>query len=150
MSDYQYYKVLRVPFEKYKDNFSSYIHEEYKDDIRSSVEDTFKPFFEYGTVGKFMFAPTEEDYVDFVLEEEYGSGFGEFGKVRSLNSDEVDYAIKLFSLVIKNINADDIKLVEYCWYNCSEAPGYYSNDADEFYSSIRNDINYWVSDLLNK
>lgn len=31
---------------------------------------------------------------------------------------------------------NDVRLVEYCWYNCSEAPDYYLEQDDEFYADV--------------
>jgi hypothetical protein len=29
-----------------------------------------------------------------------------------------------------------IRLVEFCWYNCCEAPDYYDYDEDDFYEEL--------------
>jgi hypothetical protein len=31
---------------------------------------------------------------------------------------------------------DDVRLVEFCWYNCSEAPDYYDEENDDFYKEV--------------
>ncbi len=134
MSDYHRNKVLRVPFDKVGLNPNDY------DDVGYDLWKKFGDMFYWNgsSTGKFDIAPTEEFFIDFVLESEYGADCGEWGKVRELTEVEMALYEPVFKKLYDNINMRDVRLVEYCWYNCSEAPGYYSMDKgkDPFYKEI--------------
>lgn len=91
-------------------------------------------------------APTEENYLDFVLEYSYGEDEGDWGKVRNLLPSEQAAAIKLFQKVIPDATAWNMRVVEFCWYNCSEAPGYFELEDDLFYKSCEKEIYPWYEE----
>ena len=84
MSDYHREKVLRIPMEDMGINPADY------DDIGYDLYEKYGDMFYWNRprVGKFDVAPTEEWFLDFVIEEEYGACCGEWGKVRELTLDE--------------------------------------------------------------
>jgi hypothetical protein len=41
-----------------------------------------------------------------------------------------------FKAIFPEANIDALRVVEYCWYNCCEAPDYYDITEDEFYKEI--------------
>jgi hypothetical protein len=86
--------------------------------------------------GKFESAPTRRYFVDYVLEDEYGADCGEWGKVRVLTEVEKQKYKCVFKKLNPSIDMDKVRLVEFCWYNCCEAPDYYSLCEDPFYSEI--------------
>ena len=75
MSTYVREKVLRIPFEQYKNHFRflDIINEE---DGYNIISIRNPELFGYGDVGKFQFAPTETLFVDYD---------GEYGKTRALS-----------------------------------------------------------------
>ena len=99
------------------------------------VKDEYKKFFRTTYIqksGYFESSPTVESFLDFVFYLNDDS-YGDFGNVRRLTDREFPLALQLFRKLIPTIpdNSDDFRYVEYCWYNCSEAPDYFdvvSND----------------------
>lgn len=131
MSTYVREKVLRIPYEKtglqyrFADPGAA---EEY-------LEENFADLFDYAEVGKFQFAPTDSPYIDFVVEYESDAD-GEFGKVRELYSSEFNKYSRVFAQIMPDAEFSAIRVVEFCWYNCCEAPDYYDYEKDSFYNEI--------------
>ena len=75
-------------------------------------------------------------FIDYILEYEYGSDCGDFGKVRELTDSEKLKYMRVFQHLNPSIDMDRVKLVEFCWYNCSEAPDYYDPVDDDFYLEV--------------
>lgn len=127
MSDYKYEKVVR-----YKLN----IKELGLNDIYDLEELHSDKFGCGGEVGKFDIAPTEEPFIDFVLAESYGEECGDYGRSRKLSEKELEKYVDKFSEILPNINPDNFRVVEFCWYNCSEAPGYFDEIENEFFKEV--------------
>lgn len=148
MSTYVREKVLRIPFEELfkicsiSDWFTS---DDLDDmswliDVSWLLEKKFPNEFEYATVSKFQISPTEDEFIDFVLEYEWDSFCGDFGKVRGLYDIEKENFLPVFQRLNPDFtleNIDNVKVVEFCWYNCSEAPNYYDAEDDDFYKEIK-------------
>lgn len=132
MSDYCKIKALRIPVEKL--NIPEAIDDFW--DWCEAMEEKHPDRFSYRDAGKFSKAPTEEEFLDFVLEEEYGVCEGEWGKVRELYNTEAAVYSPIFQTINKNIDMNNVRLVEFCWYNGTEAPDYYDITKDEFYKEI--------------
>lgn len=132
MSTYVREKVLRIPYEKtgWQQRFKDV------DAAREYCEQNFKSLFEYGKVGKFQFAPTESTFIDFVIEREYDANDGEWGRVRELYQTELNIFARLFAQIMPAAEFSAIRVVEFCWYNCSEADDYYEYSEDPFYKEI--------------
>lgn len=130
MSTYVREKVLRIPVQKLNWDFLDEL-----DDTEYDLAERFPGLFEYGTEKMFSVAPTEEFYIDYVLETEYDAD-GEFGKVRSLYESEKNKYVDKFKQLSPDVNMDDVKLVEFCWYNATEAPDYYDETKDDFYEEV--------------
>lgn len=131
MSTYVREKVLRIPYEKtgFQHRFSD------PDEARDYLEENFAELFDYAEVGKFQFAPTESQFIDFVVEYEYDAN-GEFGKVRELYQSEYNKYSRVFAQIMPDAEFSAIRVVEFCWYNCCEAPDYYDYEKDDFYNEI--------------
>lgn len=133
MSDYCRKKVLRIPFEEVNiGNALDYC------DLESDLYNKFGNLFYHGGIdtGVFEVSPTCRLFIDFILENDYGADCGEYGKVRDLYDTEKLKYIEVFKRLNPSIDMDKVKLVEYCWYNCSEAPDYYDPQEDEFYVEV--------------
>lgn len=130
MSDYDKQKVLRMPISA--EMFG--LNEE--DSLYEVLEERFPDLINYARVGYFQIAPTEERYLDYVLYRESESDCGEYGKVRELTEREKDKYRGVFQQIIPNVDMDCVRLVEFCWYNCSEAPDYYDITKDDFYDEV--------------
>lgn len=132
MSDYVKHKVLRIPFDNA--NYSEFDNDFER--VRDYFEDEYPDLFDYSTPGKFQFAPTEGEYIDYVVEVDRDAYDGEYGKIRDLYPSEKEKAYKLFEQVMPNADMSAIRVVEYCWYNCCEAPDYYDYSDDDFYKEL--------------
>lgn len=93
----------------------------------------------------FKVAPTEQFFIDFNLPCN-NEADGEWGKTRPLTNNEYKKYSALFHDLINGeypILPCMLRLVEYCWYNCSEAPdyfdkswGYYPTINTDFYDEV--------------
>lgn len=128
MSTYVREKVLRIPFEKLNLEFT----EEEEEDLGFALEERFRGIFDYGTVGMFQTSPTTTFFIDYVLERE-DDACGEYGKTRSLTNSEKAKYLPKFQQIDPDVSMDYVRLVEFCWYNGSEAPDYYDDVNDPFY-----------------
>lgn len=134
MSDYHREKVLRIPFEDLGLNAKDFNDLDY--DLWQKFGDIF--YWNGRRIGKFESAPTRGYFIDFVLEDEYGADCGEWGKVRALTVPEKTKYTAVFQKINPDVDMNKVRLVEFCWYNCSEAPDYYSMDKkhDPFYEEV--------------
>lgn len=126
MSDYVKEKVLRIPV---SDNDIKEIISKYQ------VNDLWElkfivANFDYAEVGKFQVAPTCGNFIDYVLKYDYGSCFGDYGKVRELTENEKHKYQPIFNELWEGFDINKVRLVEFCWYNCCEAPDYYELQDD--------------------
>ena len=127
MSDYVREKVLRIPVT---------LEELGVDDIYDA-ESKHAELFNYHMKNSdyFQISPTTNLFLDYVLEHKYGAD-GEYGKVRDLYDSEKAKYLPIFQQILKNVDIKKVRLVEYCWYNCSEAPNYYDYADDSFYNEV--------------
>lgn len=141
MSTYVREKVLRIP--RHRMNFAHVVRileekfpkEDIMDDLGFYIESALPDLFDYATVGKFQIAPTEENYIDYVLEYEWDVD-GKYGKTRDLYESEKMKYEPIFEQLDPDINMDWVRLVEFCWYNGTEAPDYYDHMNDPFYDEV--------------
>ena len=130
MSDYERNKALRLPLEKYG-------YEEDPHKIESENPAAFNR--RYGVDEKFFEVVGTDNgkhYLDYVLESDYGADAGDFSKSRALSKREKYKYLGTFQQLIPNVNMDDVRLVEYCWYNCSEPMDIYNETTDPFYEEV--------------
>ena len=137
MSSYVREKVLRIPFDKlHKEQFCE-TFDMCDPCWRDSIDK--HPLFDYSKKsGCFQVSPTEEFFIDYVIDQEQDADEREWGKTRMLSEREQRKYYPIFQKIDPNINMNLVHLVEYCWYNCSEAPGYYdlTTHRDPFYEEI--------------
>lgn len=134
MSCYCKMKVLRIPYEPWAWGWSNLDPDE---DSWGYIEKHFSEnvFDPYGRrVHTFSFAPTNRDFVDYILQYGIGSA-SEYGKVRELYPIESEKYLDTFRQ-LGTIDMDKVRLVEFCWYNAAEAPDYYDIESDPFYDLV--------------
>ncbi len=130
MSDYCREKVLRIPAEKIIPELNyGCSYDEFEDALK-------KRNVELSRKSGFSIAVTERLFLDYFLESDYGCESGDWGKVRKLYDSEKERLAPLFKKINRDVNMNDVHLVEYCWYNCCEAPDYYELEEDPFYKEI--------------
>jgi hypothetical protein len=126
MSTYVRETVLRIPYER------TGLQTKFADveEARNHLEEAFPDLFDYGTEEKFQFAPTESVYIDYVVDYD-SDAMGEYGKVRELLPVEKDVYHPIFAKIMPDADFSAIRVVEFCWYNCTEAPDYYNDIFNE-------------------
>lgn len=120
MSDYSRSKVIRMKATKEELGVSRVY----------DLEDKYPELFGISDVGKFETAPTEEEFIDYVLYHTYGEECGDFGFVRELTEKELEKYIPIFQQIYPEVTKDNLRYVDYCFYNCSEAPDYWEIDEE--------------------
>lgn len=141
MSTYVREKVLRIPMERINMDYikniiaQKYPNENHEDDFSWYLESALPDVFDYGTIGKFQIAPTENPFFDYVLDYEYDAD-GEYGKTRALYESEKAKYLSVFQKIDPNIDMNYVRLVEFCWYNGCEADDYYDDVNDSFYDEV--------------
>lgn len=134
MSDYVREKVLRVPVDCVN---LDYIKSKVNTDNLIDEEDLYELVDEYlSDLDKFEIAPTEKFFIDYILEYEYGVWLGEYGKNRGLYASEKEKYLPIFKQLDLDIDMNMVRLVEFCWYNGTEAPNYYNDLDDDFYIEV--------------
>ncbi len=68
---------------------------------------------------------TYTNYIDWVYYSTYGEGSDDFGNVRMLTQRELNVIKPYFDKLGIDYKDEDLRLVDYCYYNCCEAPDYY-------------------------
>lgn len=130
MSDYVRMKVLRVPTKKYGIKSSYDLEEEPK------FEKLFYNYSAGRTTNCFAPAPTETSFLDYILEYDNDASAGDYGRTRALSEREKAKYYPAFREIIPDISMNDVRLVEFCWYDCTEAPDYYDDTDDPFYMEV--------------
>ena len=122
MSDYRYMRVIRCKVDMNKIGVS-YIWD---------LEDKFPDLFDISLPRYFVKAPVEEEnYLDYVLESKVSYG-EDWGKSRYLTDNEAVKYLALFSQIYPDVERKDLRAVEFCWYDCSEAPLYFNVVEEEW------------------
>ena len=122
MSDYRYMRVIRCKVDMNKIGVSSIL----------DLEDKFPDLFDISLPRYFVKAPVEEEnYLDYVLESKVSYG-EDWGKSRYLTDNEAVKYLALFSQIYPDVERKDLRAVEFCWYDCSEAPLYFNVVEEEW------------------
>lgn len=126
MSDYCRCKVIRLKVSPAQLNVESLW----------DLENKFPELFKFTNGKGFEVAPTEKDFIDYLLSSTYGEENSDFGRVRKLTEKEFLKYLPLFKILYPEVTIEDLRLVDYCWYNCAEAPDYFDESTDNFYDEI--------------
>lgn len=131
MSDYVHRKVVRIPFpkeilEKYNTK-SPY-------DCEEEVDKMFGGFIKTQNRNGFELDCSEKDYyIDWVYYDTYGKESGDWGSVRLLSENELNVITPYFDKLGVSYEHSQLRVVDYCYYNCCEPTDYYeltTNDND--------------------
>lgn len=75
--------------------------------------------------------------LDYVISHDYGVDSGDYGRSRALTENERDRWYPRFKSVCSELDeTNEIRLVEFCYYNCSEPVFYFDNKNDSFYDEV--------------
>lgn len=130
MSDYVHGKAIRLPFPKEileKNNTTDpWECEEYLKEILGDR-------FTYGRNSKgFQLEATEKAYyIDWVYYSTYGEQSGDWGSTRMLTEKELEVIKPWFDKLKVDYKDEDLRRVEYCYYNCCECSDYYDIITEE-------------------
>lgn len=126
MSDYCYRKAVRMKIDEEEACKIFNVNDSW--DIAELLEKT-----------EFEVAPTNTFFIDYNLDCSKETS-GDWGRSRPLRMSEVTKYRRLFSNLLKGreISVKELALVEYCWYDCSEAPDYFDESTyhDDFYDEV--------------
>lgn len=126
MSDYRHMRVIRCKVDMDKIGVSSLW------DLENKFSE-FSDLFDMNFSRYFTKAPVEEEnYLDYVLESKGSYNGGDWGKVRYLTDNEAAKYLTLFSMIYPDVERKDLRAVEFCWYDCSEAPLYFNVVEEEW------------------
>lgn len=130
MSDYCHRKAVRFKIDEKS------VCRLLKVEDRWDINDLLKAPFEI--------SPTKEFFIDYNLPCS-NDAEGDWGRIRRLYPKEYDKYERLFNELFGELfgyqlrcHPDDFRLVEYCWYDCSEAPDYFDESTyhDDFYDEV--------------
>lgn len=135
MSDYMHKKAIRLPITE------SLIREIGFDDIEDFIEQFDqrvsekcpKLYHRGDQIPYFEIEVTDErSYIDLVLYCSYGKECGEWERASYLSDKEKEFFVPYFDMLDiafepneLTFKPNDLRKVDYCWYNCSEPPDCY-------------------------
>lgn len=134
MSDYVHKKAIRLPItepliRKFGFNDMEDFIEQFDQLVNEKCPELYHcgdriPYFETE-------ATDERSYIDLVLYYSYGEECGDWEKASYLSDKEKDFFAPYFDKLGITFETDDLRKVDYCWYNCSEPPDCYNVDDDD-------------------
>lgn len=134
MSDYVHKKAIRLPITEHMirkigfDDVEDFI-EQFDQRVNEKCPKLYHcggrtPFFEVESTDK-------RSYIDLVLYYSYGEECGDWEKASYLSDKEKEFFAPYFDKLGIAFEPDDLRKVDYCWYNCSEPPDCYNVDDDD-------------------
>jgi hypothetical protein len=129
MSDYKHEKVIRLPFP------TSFLEKCNTDDAfecEGFLKEKLGELWENRTKNSFKLGYTDSAfYIDWLYYDTYGEESGDWGNVRLLTERELDIIRPYFDKLGVVYEDSDLRLVDYCYYNCCEPNDYYNLDGDD-------------------
>ena len=115
MSDYYHIKAIRMKVSSKQLGVDSLY--DIEDDKR--FEELFHPS-DKRRINRFEIAPTESE------------GGDNWGKARKLTEKELEKFLPMFKKIYPNATKNDLRYVEFCYYNCCEADDYFDVRTENF------------------
>jgi len=130
MSDYKHNKVVRLPF---PNEILTQCNTTDAYDCEKYLKELLGDYWDNRKINSFHLETTDErTYIDWVYYSTYGEESGDWGNVRLLTPNELSVIKPYFNKLCVNYNDEDLRLINYCYYNCCEAPDYYDiNNTDD-------------------
>lgn len=127
MSSYVYKKAIR--YKLTEDEARKYLDQDFPKD--AYIEGFgLKDSFEFDIAYDFD-RDKEVVYLDKVYEKQYDETCGDFAKSRMLTSKEIVCHLQDFWPFKDSIKPDDLRAVEFCYYNCVDEPACFDITEDE-------------------
>ena len=138
MSDYVHKKVVRLLFPK---EIKEKCNTNNVWDCEPYLKELLGELFDDQKKPHFSLECTENGYyIDWVYYSTYGEESGSFGFARLLTKKELNVIKPYFDKLFVDYKDKDLRVVNYCYYNCCDAPDYYdiqnSDDAHLFLNDL--------------
>lgn len=135
MSDYVHKKVVRLPF---PDEIMSTCNAEEVCDCEGYLKEKLGDLWNIRGKNSFELEFTDKRcYIDWVYYHTYGEESGDWGKARILTENELNVIKPYFDKLEVNYKDEDLRVVDYCYYNCCECTDYYDIDGDDAHLFIK-------------
>jgi hypothetical protein len=136
MSDYVHKKVIRLPF---PNEILDKCNTTDPNDCFKYLKDLLGDYWENNKINSFELGFSDTDYyIDWEYYHTYGEKSDEHGYVRFLTQKELETIKPYFDKLNVNYQDNDLRIVDYCYYNSCEAPDYYdipeNDDSIDFIS----------------
>jgi len=129
MSDYKHEKVIRLPFPK---KILEICNTSDVDECDEYLKNKLGEFWEHNDNNSFKLGYTDKAYyIDWLYYETYGEESGDWGNVRLLTDKELEVITPYFNKLGVVYEDNDLRVVDYCYYNCSEPNDYYKINGDD-------------------
>lgn len=135
MSDYEHIKAVRLPFPK---ELLSKCNANEVGDCELYLKQKLGKLWDNQNHNSFEIGFSDKNYyIDWVYHNTYGEKSSDFGNVRLLTQKELKIIKPIFDKLEIKYKDEDLRLVDYCYYNCCEPPDYYDistfNDDSELF-----------------
>ena len=123
MSDYKHEKVVRLPFpeEDFKTNDPN--DDSDRDEYLSKISGDL---YEVNGKNSFQLGYSDEGYyIDWCYYSTYGEESGDYGNARLLTEKELEVIKPYFDKIGVKYKDEELRVVDYCYYNGCEPPDYY-------------------------
>lgn len=128
MSDYVHEKVVRLPFPKGLIENNGYDPSDSEDELKKTLGELWEDYSDYG----FRFGCTNKSvYIDWCYYHTYGEESSSWGHARLLTKKELGVIKPYFDKLKQPYEDNDLRVVDYCYYNCSEPPDCYDIVTEE-------------------
>jgi len=138
MSDYVHNKVVRLPF---PNEIVNRFNADDAYDCEKQLKELLGELWDNSKKNSFKLECTDDGYyIDWVYYSTYGEESGDFGNIRMLTQRELHVIKPYFDKLKVDYKDEDLRVVDYCYYNCCEAPDYYeiktADDAELFVNGV--------------
>jgi hypothetical protein len=138
MSDYVHKKVVRLPFPK---EILEKCDADNPWDCEVYLKEKLGDLWDNRNKNSFELEMTDKsEYIDWVYYHTYGEESGDWGNVRLLSEKELEVIKPYFDKLEVSYKDSDLRVVDYCYYNCSECSDYYDINVDDSNLFITKDV----------
>ena len=129
MSYYEKIKAIRLPVPKelFGKDGKYYNGRSIYESTYDYFEENYPNIFGDDVIGRFAIHTARKGkcYIDYLLDYEFASNEGEYDRAYNLNKEEIKQYVLIFNQLGFNYNTEDLRKVEYCYYNGADAPDCY-------------------------
>lgn len=78
-----------------------------------------------------------QHYIELLLYHEFDVGDGGWAIANMLSDKEAEFFVPIFNRVGLNVKAEDLRKVDYCWYNCCDPPDCFDIEDNDYVELFR-------------